>query len=124
MIEKTSLLYMIGLSSVTAHIQYWTSRKEVNLRALMHDLQCCQNRETEIESTTVWVDDTLAAVLAVATGNDFTHEIVKHVTVKVRFLQECVQHKIVRLTYVATRTGKNVSDMMTKQSNGPVFRAH
>ena len=93
-----------------------------HLRALMHhdDLQCCQNRETKIESTIVWVDNT--AALAVATGNDFTHETVKHVTVKVRFLQECVQHKIIRLTYVATR--KNVSDMMTKQSNGPQFKAH
>jgi hypothetical protein len=70
----------------------------------------------------LWVDNT--AALAVATENDFTHETVKHVTVKVRFLQECVQHKIIRLTYVATR--KNVSDMMTKQSNGPQFnlKAH
>jgi hypothetical protein len=31
------------------------------------------------------------AAIAVATGNDFTHETVKHVIVKVRFLQECVQ---------------------------------
>ena len=30
------------------------------------------------------------ATLTVANGNDFTHETVKHVTVKVRFLQECV----------------------------------
>jgi hypothetical protein len=49
-----------------------------------------------IKSTIVWFDNT--AALAVATGNDFPHETVKHVTVKVRFLQECVQHKIIRLT--------------------------
>jgi hypothetical protein len=67
----------------------------------------------------VWVYNT--AALAVATGNDFTHETVKQVTVKVRFRQECVQHKI-RLTYVATR--KNVADMMPKQSNGPQFKTH
>ncbi len=66
------------------------------------------------------VDNT--AALAVATGNDFMHETVKHVTGKVRFLQECVQHNIIRLTYVAKR--KNVSGMMTKQSNGPQFKAH
>ena len=27
---------------------------------------------------------------AVANGNDFTHKTIRHVTVKVRFLQECV----------------------------------
>ena len=68
----------------------------------------------------MWVDNT--AALAVATGNDLNHETVKHVTGKVRFLQECVQHKIVRLTYITTR--KNISDMMTKQSSGPQFIAH
>ncbi len=55
------------------------------------------------------------------TGNDFMHETVKHVAAKVRFLQECVQHKIVRRTYAATR--ENGADMMTKQSNGPQFKA-
>ncbi len=72
----------------------------------------------------MWVDNTAALAVAsrLATGKNFTHETVKHVTVKVRFLQECVQHKIIRLTYVATR--KNVSDIMTKQSNGPQFKAH
>ena len=44
-------------------------------------------------STCVWVDTT--AAIAVATGKDFTHEAVKHVTVKVRFLQECVQRGII-----------------------------
>ena len=108
----TAMAETIALAKLVVKIKH--------LRALMHDLQCCQNRETKIESTIVWVDNT--AALAVATGNDFTHETVKHVTVKVRFLQECIQHKIIRLTYVATR--KNVSDMMTKQSNGPQFKAH
>jgi hypothetical protein len=41
---------------------------------------------------------------------------------KVRFLQECVKHKIVRLIYVGTR--KNISDMMTMQSNGQQLKAH
>ena len=108
----TAMAETIALAKLVVKIKH--------LRALLHDLQCCQNRETTIESTIVWVDNT--AALAVATGNDFTHETVKHVTVKVRFLQECVQHKMIRLTYVTTR--KNVSDMMTKQSNGPQFKAH
>jgi len=55
-------------------------------------------------------------------NDGFTHETVKHVTVKVRFLQECVKHKIVRMIYVGTR--KNISDMMTKQSVGQQFKAH
>ena len=46
----------------------------------------------------------------------------KHVTVKVRFIQECVQRKIVRISYVATR--KNISDKMTKQSVGQPFISH
>jgi hypothetical protein len=68
----------------------------------------------------VWVDNT--AALAVATGNDFTHETVKHVTAKVRFLQECVQRKIILLAYV--KTCKNISDIMTKQSTGLQFKQH
>ena len=86
----------------------------------MHDLQVHQDQETQIERTIVWVDNTSA--LAVATGSDFTHETVKHVIVKVRFIQECVQHKLVRFSYVATR--KNISDVMTKQSVGPQFISH
>ncbi len=39
----------------------------------------------------VWVDNTTA--IAVATGNDFTHETVKHVTVKARFLQSVFNAK-------------------------------
>ena len=60
------------------------------------------------------VDNT--AAIAVAMGNDFTHETVKHVTVKVLFLQECVQNKIVLLVYI--KTCKNLADIMTKQSTG------
>jgi hypothetical protein len=60
--------------------------------------------------------------LAIATGNDFTHETVKNVTVKVRFRQEYVQYKMIWLTYVATL--KNVSDIITKQSNRPQSKAH
>jgi hypothetical protein len=46
-----------------------------------------------INSTSVWVDNT--AAIAVASGNDSTHETVKHMTVKVRFLQERVQRQII-----------------------------
>ena len=102
----------IALAKLVVKIKY--------LRALLQDLNFCQTKETNIGSTIVWVDNT--AALAVATGSDFTHETVKHVTVKVRFLQECVQRRIVRLSYINTH--KNISDMMTKQSNGPQFKAH
>ncbi len=61
-------------------------------------------------STCVWVDNT--AAIAVATGNDFTHETVKHVKVKVRFLQACVQRKIIMIVYI--KTNKNNADIMTK----------
>jgi hypothetical protein len=63
--------------------------KVKHMRALLFDMQCMQEQETMINSICVWVDNT--AAIAVATGNDFTHETVKRVTVKVRFLQECVQ---------------------------------
>jgi hypothetical protein len=53
-------------------------------------------------------------------GNDFTHETVKHVTVQVFFFQEYVKYKIVRLIYVGTR--ENISDMMTKQFNRQQFK--
>ena len=62
------------------------------------------------------------ATLAVANGNDFTHETVKHVTVKVRFLQECVQRKILFLAPI--RTHQKIADILTKQSAGPQFRMH
>ena len=74
----------IALAKLVVKIKY--------LRALLHDLQFHQSERTNVQSTIVWVDNT--AALAVATGNDFTHETVKHVTVKVRFLQECVQHRL------------------------------
>ncbi len=48
----------------------------------------------------VWVDYT--AAIAVVTGDGFTHETVKHITVKVSFLQECVQWKIILLVYIKT----------------------
>ena len=102
----------IALAKLVVKIKY--------LRALFRDLNFCQTKETNIGSTIVWIDNT--AALAVATGSDFTHETVKHVTVKVRFLQECVQRRIVRLSYINTH--KNISDMMTKQSNRPQFKAH
>ena len=73
-----------------------------------------------IHSTCVWVDNT--AAIAFAKGNDFTHETVKHVTVKVRFIQECVQREIIIITYI--KTSKNIADIMTKQSAGPQFAQH
>ncbi len=63
--------------------------KVKHIRTLLFDLQCRQQQETMINSTCVCVDITVA--IAVATGNDFTHETVKDVTVKVRFLRRCVQ---------------------------------
>ena len=68
----------------------------------------------------MWVDNT--AALAVATGNDYTHETLKHVTVKVHFLQECVQRRIVWLSNINMH--KNISDMMTKQSPRQQFKEH
>ena len=62
------------------------------------------------------------AMLAVAIGNDFTYETVKHVTVKVRYLQECVQCKIILLA--PTCTHQNIADILTKQSAGPQFCMH
>ncbi len=73
-------------------------------------------------STCVWVDNT--AAIAVATGNEFTHDNVKHVTVKVRFLQECIQRQIIMISYIKTSLNKIVADIMTKQSAGPQFAQH
>jgi hypothetical protein len=94
--------------------------KVKHMRAILFDLQCRQEQKTLINSTCVWVDNT--AAIAVATGNDFTHETVKHVTVKVRFLQECVQRGIIMVTYF--KTSKNITDIMTKQSAGSQFAQH
>ena len=44
------------------------------------------------------------------------------VRVKVRFLQECVQHKLIIIVYI--KTCKNIADIMTKQSPGPQFGQH
>ncbi len=68
----------------------------------------------------MWDDNT--ATIAVATGNDFTHETAKHATVKVCFLQECVQRKIIMIVYI--KTSKNIADIMAKQSPGPQFVQH
>jgi hypothetical protein len=93
--------------------------KVKHMRAFLTDLQCRQEQTIQINSTCVWVDNT--AAIAVAIGNDFTHETVKHVTDKVRFLQECVQRGIVMIVYI--KTNENIADTMTKQSEsaGPQF---
>ncbi len=90
------------------------------MRVILFDLQCRQEQETMINSTCVWVDNT--AAIAVATGKDFTHETVKHVTVKVRFIQVCVQRQIILIAYI--KTNKDIADIMTKQSAGPQFAQH
>ena len=108
----TAMAETIALAKVVVKVKH--------MRALLSDLQCQQEEETSIGSICVWVDNT--AALAVANGNDFTHETVKHVTVKVRFLQECVQRRIILLAYV--RTNQNISDIMTKQSTGPLYVQH
>ena len=89
--------------------------KVKHMCALLHDLQCHQEHKTAIQSTCVWVDNT--AAIAVAMGNDFTHKTVKHLTVKVQFLQECVWNKIVLLVYI--KTCKNLADIMTKRDAIP-----
>jgi hypothetical protein len=71
----TAMAETIALAKLVVEIKH--------LRALMFDLQAVQLQGTLISSTIVWIDNTSA--LAVATGNDFTHATVKHVTVKVRF---------------------------------------
>ena len=108
----TAMAETIALAKVVVKVKY--------LRAILFDLQCRQVEPTYIDSTIVWVDNT--ATLAVANGNDFTHETVKHVTVKVRFLQECVQRKIVLLASI--RTHQNIADILTKQYAGPQFRMY
>jgi hypothetical protein len=96
--------------------------KVKHIRAILFDLQRkqVQTLATLINSTCVWVDNTAAIV--VATRRDFTHETVKHVTVNVRFLQECVQRGIIMITYIVT--SKNIAEIMTHQSAGPQFAQH
>ena len=91
-----SILFRKAVNSGTVH-SYGRNHcaalivKIKHMRALLFDLQCRQEQKTMIHSTCVWVDNT--AAIAVAKGNEFTHETVKHVTVKVRFIQECVQRE-------------------------------
>jgi hypothetical protein len=108
----TAMAETIALTKLVVKIRH--------MRALLFDLQCRQEQETIINSTCVWVDNT--AAIAVATGKDFTHETVKHVTVKVQFLQECVQRGIIMIAYI--KTCKNIADIMTKQSVAPQFTQH
>ncbi len=85
----TAMAETIALTKLVVKIKH--------MRALLFDLQCRQEPETIINSTCVWVDNT--AAIAVATRKDFTHETVKHVTVKVQFLQKCVQRGIIMIAY-------------------------
>ena len=81
-----------------------------------------QTRAEDINTTCVWADNT--AAIAVAMGNDLTHETVKRVTVKVRFIHEYVQRKIILIAFI--KTSQNIADIMTKQleSAGPQFAQH
>ena len=90
------------------------------MRAPWFNMQCRQQQETTINSTYVWVDN--RAAIAFATGNDFTHKTVKHVTVKVRSLHECVQRKIIMISYI--KTNKDIADIMTMQSAGHQLTQH
>jgi hypothetical protein len=108
----TAMAETIALAKLVVKIKH--------MRVILFELKCQQQQETMINSTCVWVDN--SAAIAVATGNDFTHETVKHVTVKVRFIQECVQRKIILISYI--KTSKNIADIMTKQSAGPQFAQH
>ncbi len=81
----TAMAETVALAKLVVKMKY--------LRELLHDLQFCQ-QETNVCSTFVWAENT--AALAGATGSDFAHETMKHVTIKVFFLQEYVQHKLVR----------------------------
>ena len=69
--------------------------KVKHMRALMAGLTHPQEGETVINSTCGWTGE--AATLSVAKGNNFTHEKVKHVTVKRQFLQKCIQHNVLTL---------------------------
>ncbi len=63
----------------------------------------------------VWVDNTAAN--EVASGNDSTHETVKHAAVKVRLLQECVQVAAVILLQICTCvwTSRIVMERLSRQ---------
>ncbi len=84
----TSLAETILLAKLVVKVKH--------MRALLFYFQCRQQQETMINSTCVRVDNTVA--IEVATGNDLTHETVKHVTVKVCFIQECVQQRITMIS--------------------------
>ena len=94
--------------------------KVKHMLALMAGITHPQEGETVINSTCVWTDNT--ATLSVVKGDNFTHETVKHVTVKVQFLQECIQHNII--TQVHIKTTQNTADILTKQLAAVIFEIH
>ena len=60
--------------------------------------------------------------MSVAKGDNFTHETVKHDTVKVQFLQECIQRNIITLAHI--KTTQNTADILTKQLAAVIFEIH
>jgi hypothetical protein len=93
----TAMEETIALAKLVVKVKY--------MRAILIEMQCRQEQETMINSTRVWAYNT--AAIAVATGNDFTHETVKHETFKVRFLQECVQRCII-IVYINDYNSRSI----------------
>ena len=94
--------------------------KVKHMQALMAGLTHPQEGKTVIISTCVWTDNT--ATLSVVKGDIFTHETVKHITVKVQFLQECIQHNIITSAHI--KTTQNTADILTKQLAVVIFKIH
>ena len=69
------------------------------------------------DNTCEWVEN--SAAIFRDSENIFNHRTVKHVTIKVRFIQQSVQRKIVVIHYL--KTINNIDDIMTKQSAGSRF---
>ena len=94
--------------------------KVKHMRALMVGLTHPQEGKTIINSTCVWTDN--MAALSVAEGDNFTHETVKHVTVKGQFLQECIQCNIITLVHI--KTTQNTTNILTKQLAAVILEIH
>ena len=72
--------------------------KVKHMQALMAGLHP-QQGETVKNSPRVWTDNTTTLSLQNLKGDTFTHEMDKHITVKVQLLQECIQHNFITLAH-------------------------
>jgi hypothetical protein len=105
----TAMAETLALTKLTVKIKY--------LRGLLYGMGA-EADATEVGSDTlVWVDN--MAALSVATGENFAHETSKHLSVKVRYIQERLNRNMIHLHYI--KTDENVSDMMTKSLTGNKF---